>query len=54
MGEGQDFLDGVVLVDRDRTADRDRLQLLDGDGDPARPLFQGPVFNLLCGLKECG
>ncbi len=54
VGEGQDHLDGVVLLDRDPRAMSDRLQLLDGDGDPARPLFQGPVFPLLCGVKECG
>ena len=54
VGEGQDQLDGVVLVDRDPAAQDDRLQLLDGDGDLDRPTFQGPVSTLLCGRTECG
>jgi hypothetical protein len=54
VGAGQDYLDGVVLVDRDPRADGDRLRLLDGDGDPEAPLFEGDVFDLLCGLKGCG
>lgn len=54
VGEGQDFLDGVVLVDRDPKALTDRLELLDGDGDLDRPTFQGPVAPLLCARKGCG
>ncbi len=54
VGEGQDYLDGVVLVDRDPRAQRDRLQLLDGNGDLDRPTFEGPVLDLLCALKGCG
>jgi len=54
VGAGQDYLDGVVLVDRDPRADGDRLRLLDGDGDLDNPLFDGAVFDLLCGLKGCG
>lgn len=51
VGQGQDNLDGVVLVDRQPDAQRDRLRLLDGDG---RQFFDDAVFNLLCGVKECG
>lgn len=54
VGAGQDFLDGVVLVDRDRRALDDGLTLLDGDGDLSAPTFVGPVSALLCGIKECG
>jgi hypothetical protein len=54
VGEDQDYLDGVVLVDRDPRADDDRLQLLDGDGDLDAPTFEGPVRRLLCGVSECG
>lgn len=53
VGAGQDFLDGVVLVDRDPKAEGDRLRLLDGDGDLDAPTFDGPVANLLCGLTSC-
>ena len=54
VGTGQDFLDGVVLVDRDPKALTDRLELLDGDGDLDRPSFEGPVASLLCARKGCG
>ncbi len=54
VGEGQDNLDGVVIIDRDPRAQADRLQLLDGDGDLDAPTFTGPVAPLLCGYKECG
>jgi len=47
-------LDGVALVDRALGADQDELLLLDGDGDLDSPLFEGPVVDLLCGVKECG
>ncbi len=47
-------LDGVALVDRALGADQDELLLLDGDGDRGSPLFEGPVVDLLCGVKECG
>lgn len=53
VGTGQDALDGVVLVDRDRRADGDRLRLLDGDGDLDRPSFDGAVRDLLCGVTSC-
>ena len=53
VGEGQDFLDGVVLVDRDPRATSDRLQLLDGDGDLDKPTFTGDVTSLLCGARDC-
>ena len=51
VGESQDYLDGVVLVDRAPTADADQVRVLDGDG---RVLFEGPVRGLLCGAKGCG
>ncbi len=51
VGAGQDYLDGVVDIDRELDAQGDRLRLLDGEGDA---LFDGNVFNLLCGLKGCG
>jgi len=44
---GQDHLDGVVLVDRAKGATDDRLEVLDGDGDLDRPLYRGPVADLL-------
>ncbi|MDP3711980.1 MAG: hypothetical protein Q8R60_05790 [Mycobacteriales bacterium] len=55
VGAGQDYLDGVVLVDRDPGATDDRLRILDGDGNLDGPyLYEGPVAALLCGIKECG
>ncbi len=51
---GQDYLDGVVLIDRDPRATNDRLEVLDGNGDLDRPNYRGPVAPLLCGAKECG
>ena len=51
---GQDYLDGVVLIDRSRTATDDRLQVLDGNGDLDNPTYEGPVAPLLCGVRECG
>lgn len=53
VGEGQDALDGVVLVDRDPRAMTDRLRLLDGDGDTGSPTFTGDVTSLLCGVRDC-
>jgi hypothetical protein len=47
-------LDGVVLIDRQFGADRDRLRVLDGDGDLDAPVFDGLVFDLLCGETSCG
>lgn len=52
VGQGQDYLDGVVLIGRQPGAEGDRLQLLDGDG--GEPFFEGAVSSLLCGLKGCG
>lgn len=50
-----DGADGVVLIDRSRTASADRLQLLTGNGDPATDVtYEGPVAPLLCGSKGCG
>jgi hypothetical protein len=50
--------DGVVLVDRAFTAaggGSDRLQLLTGNGEPAKDtIFTGTVSSLLCGLSGCG
>lgn len=51
---GQDQLNGVVLIDRSKTATSDRLELLDGNGNLDAPTYKGPVAPLLCGLKECG
>ena len=54
-GEGPgENVDGVVFIDRDPRATNDRLELLDGNGDPDAPTFRGPVLPLLCGFKECG
>lgn len=50
VGQGQDYLDGVVLVDRSRAAQSDQLRLLDGNGER---FFDGPVSNLLCRLDGC-
>lgn len=48
---GQDHLDGVVLVDRAKDAAGDRLQLLDGNGDLDKPLWQGAVADLLAPVR---
>jgi hypothetical protein len=47
-------LDGVVLIERERGAEDDRLTVLDGDGDLDDPLYQGSVADLLCGETGCG
>jgi len=47
-------LDGVVLIDRERGADGDRIRLLDGNGDLDNPTFDGAVFDLLCDERGCG
>lgn len=41
--------EAAVLVERAPGATDDRLLVLDGDGDPERPLYQGPVGQLLAG-----
>ncbi len=51
---GQDYLGGVVLIDRAKDANGDRLEIFDGNGNLDKPLFRGPVAPLLCGVKECG
>lgn len=52
---GLEASDGVVLVGRERGADGDAIRLLDGDGRTDRPpLFEGTVFDLLCGINGCG
>lgn len=51
---GQDHLDGVVMIDRAKTASTDRIEVIDGNGDLDNPLYRGPVTPLLCGLRECG
>lgn len=48
---GQEYLDGVKLVDRRPGVEGDMLKLLLPDGTRA---FEGEVASLLCGLKECG
>ena len=49
---------GVVLIDRafsSAGSGSDRLQLLTGNGDPAKDTtFRGSVSSLLCGLSGCG
>lgn len=47
-------LDGIVLVDRERGAEGDRLTVLDGNGDLDAPTFDGLVSALLCGESGCG
>lgn len=47
---GQDHLDGVVLIDRAKDASKDRLEILDGNGDLDKPLYRGPVATLLEGV----
>lgn len=51
---GQDYLDGVVLIDRAIGETDDRLEILDGNGDLDNPTYRGPVSPFLCGIKECG
>ena len=47
--------DGVALIDRTAGATSDRLQLLTGNGDPAKDVtFEGPVVSLLCRQSGCG
>ena len=54
VGQGQDHLDGVVIVDRPVDAAGDKLRIYDGDGDlSAPPLFEGEVASLLCGVSGC-
>jgi hypothetical protein len=52
--EMESALDGVALIPRDLQASKDRLEVLDGNGDLDNPMYRGPVTPLLCGLKECG
>ena len=54
VASGRSDLDAVGLVERDRKALQDRVEILDGDGNPDKPLYKGPVGRLLCGVKECG
>lgn len=54
VGAGQEYLGGVVIIDRDPRAQSDWLQLLDGTGNLNAPTFTGTVFLLLCAYKECG
>lgn len=49
--EGQEYLDGVKLVDRRPGVQGDMLKLLLADGSTA---FEGEIETLLCGTKECG
>lgn len=49
--EGQEYLDGVKLVDRRPGVQGDMLKLLLADGSKA---FEDDVESLLCGTKECG
>jgi hypothetical protein len=51
---GQDYLDGVVLIDRAIGETDDRMEILDGNGDLDNPTYRGPVAPFLCGLTECG
>ena len=53
-GGGQDHLDGVVIIDRQKGARGDMLKVYDGDGDlSAPPMFEGAVDSVLCGQTEC-
>lgn len=45
---------GVALFDRPRMAMSDRIEVLNATGNPDKPLYQGPVMPLLCGLSGCG
>jgi hypothetical protein len=54
IANGRSDLDGIGYVTRAKDATDDRLQSLDGDGNLDRPLYEGPVAPLLCGLRECG
>lgn len=48
---------GVALIPRAPSGSNatDRLQLLTGNGDPAKDVtFEGPVAGLLCGYSGCG
>jgi hypothetical protein len=49
-------LEPVVEIERAPRDARgaDRLRVLDGDGDLDSPAYQGPLQDLLCGVKECG
>lgn len=49
-------LEPVVELERLSPTDRgdDQLQVLDGDGDLGKPLYEGPLTTLLCGIKSCG
>ena len=48
---GQEYLDGVKLIDRRPGVQGDMLKLLLANGNKA---FEGKVETLLCGAKECG
>lgn len=41
----------AVVLDRPETRTGDTLLVLDGDGDPERPLYRGPVAPLLAALE---
>lgn len=54
VASGRSDVNFVGLVDRDRRATNDRVEILDGDGNMDKPLYRGPVAPLVCGNKECG
>lgn len=43
--------EAAVVIDRAPGADGDRLLVLDGDGDPDRPIYRGTVAELLAGMR---
>ena len=49
----QDYLEGVVIIDRRIGETDDRLEILDGNGDLDNPTYRGPVAPFLCGIKSC-
>jgi len=48
---GQDYLEGVTLIDRRPGTQDDLLKLETASG---QKVFEGKIFPLLCGLKGCG
>jgi hypothetical protein len=54
VASGRSDLNGIGLVDRSKTATSDRIEQLDGDGNPSRPIYRGPVAPFLCAAKGCG
>jgi hypothetical protein len=54
VASGRSDIDAIGLVERDRKALQDRVEILDGDGNLDKPLYKGAVALLLCARKECG